>query len=78
MLGVGARNRADRAELSHPVGGAHRADATHPGVPISRVGGIKLVAASDPIDRGVLDDRVLDGKREIPGDSEDVVDTNLF
>jgi hypothetical protein len=26
----------------------------------------------------VLDDRVIDGKRVIPGDAEDVVDTNLF
>jgi hypothetical protein len=41
------------------------------------VGGVELVAASDPLDFRVLDDRVIDRKCVIPGDSEDVVDTNL-
>ena len=78
MLGVGTRNTAYRGQFAHPVGGAHRADAAHPGIPISGVGGVELVATSDPIDRRVLDDRVIDRKRVIPGDAEDVVDTNLF
>jgi hypothetical protein len=77
MLGVRTRNSTYRGEFAHPVRGAYRADAAHPGIPISGVAGIELVAASDPIDRRVLDDRVIDGKRVIPGDAEDVVDTNL-
>jgi hypothetical protein len=78
MLGVRTRNSAQRREFAHPICGAQRADPAHPGIPVSGVAGVELVAASDPIDRRVLDDRVIDGKRVIPGDAEDVVDTNLL
>ena len=78
MLGVGTRNTAHRGEFAHPVRGAQRGDAAHPGIPIRGVGGIELVAARDPVQRRVFDDRVVNRERVIPGNSEDVVDANLF
>ena len=78
MLGVGTRNTAHRGEFAHPEGGAQRGDAAHPGITIRGVGGIELVTAGDPIQRWVLDDRVVDRKRVIPRDSEDVIDANLL
>ena len=77
VFGVGTRNRAHRGQFAHPVGGAHGADAAHPGIPVSGIAGVELVAASDPIDRRVFDDRVIDPKRVVAGDSEDVIDANL-
>jgi hypothetical protein len=77
MLGIRTRNRAYGGEFAHPVRGAYRTHATHPGIAIGGVGGVQFVAASNPLDRRVLDDRVIDRKRVISGDSEDVVDSNL-
>jgi hypothetical protein len=78
ILRVRTRNRAHRCQFTHPVRGTHRADAAHAGIAIGGVAGIKLVAASDPINRRMLNDRVIDGKRVIPGDPEDIVNANLI
>src|SRR6185437_1189785 len=77
MLGVAACNSAYRGEFADPVGGAYRADAAHPGIAVRCVSGVELIAASDTIDRRMLDDRIIDGKRIIPSDAEDIVDTYL-
>jgi hypothetical protein len=77
MLGIPTRDTAHRGESAYSIGSAHCADAAYPGLPVSCVGGVELVAASDPMDRGVFDDCVVDGKRVFAGDFEDVVDTNL-
>jgi hypothetical protein len=39
---------------------AHRAHAPHPRIPISGANRVELVAASNPIDRRMLNDRVID------------------
>jgi hypothetical protein len=78
MLGVGTRNTAHRGQFAHPVGGAHGSDAAHPGIPIRGVGGIELVTTGNPIQRCVFDDRVIDRKCVVPGDSEDIIDANFL
>src|SRR5262249_49998590 len=64
---------ADRAELSHTVGGADSTEAANPRVPVSSVTRIQLVAASDVVDARVVDDGVMNGKGEVASDSEDVI-----
>jgi hypothetical protein len=47
-------------------------------VAIGGIGGVQLIAASNPVDVPIVDDRVVHGKRIIPGNAEDVVYPNGF
>ena len=67
VLGIGAGHRADRAEFADAVGGADGADTADAGVAVGGVGSIEFIAAANPVDIGMRDDRVLDGKAKSPG-----------
>jgi hypothetical protein len=77
MLGVGAGDPADRAELADAVRGADRADAANTGISVSAIGGVEFVATADPVDIGVRNDGVFDGEGEIAWHAEDVGDTKV-
>jgi hypothetical protein len=53
VLGIGAGDAVDRAQLSDPVGRAHRGDALDARIAVGRIGGVELVAAADPTDPGI-------------------------
>ena len=74
----GGGHPTEEVEFPNPVGSADRADTAHPRISISGVRRVELIAASDPTDRRMLGNRVVDGKRVVPGDSEDVVGTNFL
>ena len=77
VLGIGAGHRADRAEFADAVGGADGADTADAGVAVGGVGGIEFIAAANPVDIGMRDDRVLDGKGEIAWHAEDIGHTDV-
>jgi hypothetical protein len=72
VLGISAANAANRAELAHGVGGADCANATNAGVAVGRIGGVELVAASDPAQSRIGANSVIDGESKVSGDAEDV------
>lgn len=77
VLGVGARDRVERAQFADAIGGAQRRQPTDPGIPVRGVARVELVAAPDPRDVGVVDDRVLDWEGEVARDTEDGVDADV-
>ena len=58
--------------LAHAVGGAECGQAADAGVAVGRIGGVELVAASDPAQPRVRANGVLDGEGIVSGDAEDV------
>jgi hypothetical protein len=78
VLCVTAGDRVDRAEFTHSVRGAQRRGAAQPRISVRGIAGVELVAASDPVDAGVVDDRVLHRKSEIPRHAEDRINPDVF
>jgi hypothetical protein len=75
---VGTGDGVDRAQFADTVGRAERGDPMDPRVAVGRVAGVQFVAATHPFDAGMLDDRVLNRKCVIAGDTEDVVDSDVL
>ncbi len=78
MLCIGTGDAVQGAQRTHAVGCADCADTADPGVAIGGVGGVQLIAASNPVDVSIVDDRVVHGKRVIAGNAEDIVYPNRF
>ena len=73
VFSVGAANAANRAEFADAVGGAQSRYAMGTSVAIGRVGGVEFVATSNPSKVSIRGDGIFDRKREVPGNTEDVL-----
>jgi len=76
-LGIGTGDAVDGAEFTDAVGCTDSANPANARIAVSGVGGIEFVAAADPANLFTEADGVVDGKRKIAGDAEDVSDTDL-
>jgi hypothetical protein len=76
VFGVSASDAIDGAEFSHSIRRADRADAFDASVAVSGVGCVEFVAATDPANLRIQCDRVVDWKRKVAGNSENVGDTD--
>ena len=78
VFSIGAANAANRAEFADAVGGAQSRYAMGTSVAIGSVGGVEFVAASNPSKASIRGDSIVDRKREVTGNTEDVLYTNVM
>jgi hypothetical protein len=76
-LGIGTGDAVDGTEFTDAVSRANSANPANTRIAVSGVGGIEFVAAADPAHLFTEADGVVNGKRKIAGDAEDVSDTDL-
>src|SRR5580692_5331922 len=72
VFSIGPANAANRAEFADAVGGAQSRYAVVTSVAIGSVGGVEFIATSNPSKVSVRRDGIIDRKREVPGNTEDV------
>lgn len=91
VVGVGSANDADqrqvlavrsgdRVEHAEPANGERdnaRADSSSTRIAIGSVPGVELVAAADDVERGLSDEVVKQREVEVPGNGENVGDTDF-
>src|SRR6476661_1183172 len=70
MLGVSSGDSIDSAQFTYTVSRVESSDAVNASVPVGRIRCIQLVAASDPVDTRKTNDCILNGKCEVPGNTE--------
>jgi hypothetical protein len=78
VLRISATDSCKCAEFSDAVGRAESAEAFDAGVTIGGVSGVEFVATTDPTHLRVVADGVVERKRKITGDAEDIWNTNIF
>jgi hypothetical protein len=78
VFSIGPANTANRAEFADAVGGAQSRYAVVTSVAIGSVGGVEFIATSNPSKVSVRGDGIVDRKREVPGNTEDVLYTNVM
>jgi hypothetical protein len=76
-LGIGTGDAVIGTEFTDAVSRANSANPANTRIAVSGVGGIEFVAAADPAHLLAEADGVVNGKRKIAGDAEDVSDTDL-
>ncbi len=62
---------ADGAQFTYAIGRVNRTNSVDASIPVSGVGGIQFVAASDPLDSGKVDNRILYGESVVAGYAKD-------
>jgi hypothetical protein len=75
---IGPPNAANRAEFADAVGGAQSRYAVVTSVAIGSVGSVEFIATSNPSKVSVRGDGIVDRKREVPGNTEDVPYANVM
>jgi hypothetical protein len=78
VFSIGPANTANRAEFADAVGGAQSRHAVVTSVAIGSVGGVEFIATSDPSEVSVRGDGIVDRKREVPGNTEDIPYANVM
>src|SRR5580692_6021854 len=78
VFSIGPANAANRAEFADAVGGAQSRYAVDTSVAIGSVGGVEFIATANPSKVSVRGDGIVDRKREVPGNTEDVPYANVM
>jgi hypothetical protein len=78
VFSVGPANPANRAEFADAVGGAQSRYAVVTSVAIGSVGGVEFIATSNPSKVSVRGDGIVNRKREVPSNTEDVPYANVM
>jgi hypothetical protein len=78
VFSIGPANAANRAEFADAVGGAQSCYAMGTSVAIGSVGCVEFIATSNPSKVSVRGDGIVDRKREVPGNTKDVLYTNVM
>jgi hypothetical protein len=78
ILGVGASDSGEGAELTDAVSGTDSAETFDAGVAIGGVRGVEFVAAADPAHLRIDADSIVDGKREVARDAKDIGDADVL
>src|SRR4029077_13703016 len=77
VFSIGPANAANRAEFADAVGGAQSCYAVGTSVAIGSVGCVEFIATSNPSKVSVRGDGIVDRKCEVPGNTKDVLYTNV-
>jgi hypothetical protein len=78
VFSIGPANAANRAEFADAVGGAQSCYAMSSSIAIGGVRGVEFIATSNPSKVSVRGDGIVDRKREVPGNTEDVPYANVM
>jgi hypothetical protein len=78
VFSISSANTANRAELADAVGGAQGRYAVDTSVAIGGVRGVEFIATSNPSKVSVRGDGIVDRKREVPSNTEDVPYANVM
>ena len=70
MLGIGSGNCVDSAQFAYTISRAKGSDPVNASVPVGRIPGVPLVAASYVVDTGKIYDGIVNGESEVPGNAE--------